>query len=381
VFDAADVTWATSAITARYAAIYKVGTAANSSPLLGYVDFGATGVTSGGTFTLTWPGNGIFAITPDPLLGSLTASGPVTVTANNQVVKDLYITNATGNGINCDGYSGVVIRNCVIKYAGGYGIYLANSLNANISHINILHTGAPDTGIGSDSNRNGIFVYLSDNATISHILSTAPSTGIYCQGSAAPHLSYIKCVNPHGPFPRGQLAQFNACPNFILEDFYSYNDTDIAWTTDNINAYGSTDGIIRRGVIYGNNFPNGSCVQIEHGSSRCAVSDVDAYKWLNTAFAVSNGTDVSYTNCHTRDSYKPDPVRGAPSSTTGLVAICYDFESPPPTTERLIYSGIQYYNLASGNGIVWDATTLITNDFTSNNFTNRTPIVPVVPSL
>jgi hypothetical protein len=60
--DAADVIWTPSTITARYAVIYKAGTAANSSPLLGYVDFGATLTTSSGTFTIAWPTSGIFTL-------------------------------------------------------------------------------------------------------------------------------------------------------------------------------------------------------------------------------------------------------------------------------------------------------------------------------
>jgi hypothetical protein len=59
-----DTAWATSAITARYAVIYKVGTAAATSPLMGYVDFGATKVSSAGTFTIAWATGGIFTITP-----------------------------------------------------------------------------------------------------------------------------------------------------------------------------------------------------------------------------------------------------------------------------------------------------------------------------
>lgn len=64
MFDAADVSWTTSAITARYAVVYKAGTAAATSPLMGYVDFGATQTSSAGTFTITWAAGGIFTITP-----------------------------------------------------------------------------------------------------------------------------------------------------------------------------------------------------------------------------------------------------------------------------------------------------------------------------
>lgn len=62
--DAADVTWTSSTITARYAVIYDAspGTAA-TNPLLAYVDFGADQTSTNGNFSITWDANGILKIT------------------------------------------------------------------------------------------------------------------------------------------------------------------------------------------------------------------------------------------------------------------------------------------------------------------------------
>lgn len=60
VFDAADTSWANSTITARGAVIYKSTGTASTSPLIGYVDFGADKVSSAGAFTITWSADGIF---------------------------------------------------------------------------------------------------------------------------------------------------------------------------------------------------------------------------------------------------------------------------------------------------------------------------------
>ncbi len=65
-FDAADLAWAASTITARYAIIYynKAGdTDHTASTLIGYVDFGADQSSVAGTFTLSWSSSGIFTIT------------------------------------------------------------------------------------------------------------------------------------------------------------------------------------------------------------------------------------------------------------------------------------------------------------------------------
>lgn len=62
-FDAADTSWAASTITARYAVVYDSTGTASTSALIGYVDFGADVVSSGGTFSITWDAAGIFTAT------------------------------------------------------------------------------------------------------------------------------------------------------------------------------------------------------------------------------------------------------------------------------------------------------------------------------
>src|SRR6478609_221606 len=58
--DAADTSWTTSTITARYAIVYDSTPASDATrPLICYVDFGADVISSGGTFQITWDATGI----------------------------------------------------------------------------------------------------------------------------------------------------------------------------------------------------------------------------------------------------------------------------------------------------------------------------------
>lgn len=61
--DAADTSWTTSTITARYAVIYKDTGSSATDPVLGYVDFGADATSTAGTFSITWDTYGIFQTT------------------------------------------------------------------------------------------------------------------------------------------------------------------------------------------------------------------------------------------------------------------------------------------------------------------------------
>ena len=60
VFDADDVTWGSSTITARGAVLYKSrGGASSADELICYIDFGADKASSAGNFTVTWNAEGI----------------------------------------------------------------------------------------------------------------------------------------------------------------------------------------------------------------------------------------------------------------------------------------------------------------------------------
>jgi len=62
--DAADTSWPSSTITARYAVIYDSTPSTDATrPLLAYVDFGADVSTTAGTFSIVWDATGIITLT------------------------------------------------------------------------------------------------------------------------------------------------------------------------------------------------------------------------------------------------------------------------------------------------------------------------------
>ena len=62
-FDADDTVWSSSTFTARYAIIYKDTGTASTSPLIGYVNFGADVSPTASDMTIQWNASGIFYIT------------------------------------------------------------------------------------------------------------------------------------------------------------------------------------------------------------------------------------------------------------------------------------------------------------------------------
>ena len=64
MLDAADASWASSTITARYAVVYDATPATDATrPLICWVDFGADVSSTAATFTITWDAAGIVTLT------------------------------------------------------------------------------------------------------------------------------------------------------------------------------------------------------------------------------------------------------------------------------------------------------------------------------
>jgi len=61
-FDAADITWATSTITARGAVLYRNTGTGSTSPLIAYFDFAEDKISSAGNFTIQWNAAGLLTL-------------------------------------------------------------------------------------------------------------------------------------------------------------------------------------------------------------------------------------------------------------------------------------------------------------------------------
>lgn len=63
VLDAADVTWANSTITARYAVVYDNTPSGDAAkPLIGYVDLVSDQASNAGNFTIEWDASGLLRV-------------------------------------------------------------------------------------------------------------------------------------------------------------------------------------------------------------------------------------------------------------------------------------------------------------------------------
>jgi hypothetical protein len=298
------------------------------------------------------------------------ASGPVKVDHDNQVIRNLVITAANGPGIDVNGYTGVRILNVVIHHKRGAGISISDSGSATIANADIVFDGAPTRGPNPGPNNNNIDCYNSPNLTVRNVRLTRGSSGIYMDRCPGAKLSLIEGHDQRGPFPRGELVQWDNSDNGLLQDFSNENPLVASWPEDNVNVYHSNNIVIRRGLLDGNNSLTGDGVMADQGSGNVVVQDVDTVRQMNGCFGAwgPGGGNVTFRNTRCRDTICKS-VRGVPAS--GGLAWSFD-----PTRTGATYRIVNgtYFNLCNPDNIVWDESMVSFKQVSHQNFAPRKPV-------
>jgi hypothetical protein len=181
------------------------------------------------------------------------------------------------------------------------------------------------------------------------------------------HLSFIEGHDFRGPFPRGQVVQWDKSSKGVLEDFSVINPPT-SWPEDNVNIYQSVDMTIRRGHIDGNNSPSGVGVIFDGNLAKGVVEDVDAIRMGNGCFSDYAGSDgVIFRRTRCRENICEDQGRGKPLSNALMWA-----GHPGYTQIRLEAS--TYFKSCNGN-TVWPVDSFAVIELKEEEFTMRAPIV------
>lgn len=320
--------------------------------------------------------------TPCNVPFTLTASGPITVSANGQVIENMFITAENANGVTVNGFSNVTICNCLIKHRGAAisGIYAASASNLTICNNNIINTGSPVAGFNSDEDQYNIFLDTGcSSVTVTSNRVENGSSGIFSHACSSVNINGLEGHNMRGgpgvTSDRGQLVQFGSCTGTcILTNFSVKNELNVAWTEDCVNVHNTPNAQISFGLIDGNNSPSGWGILCEGGSNNCVVHDCDAINWSNGAFASAGTSGTSFTNCRARDSYSPcSQNRGVPSSNS----LCFGAFS---LSSGIIFSQCIWFNLVNSSNILFNSADCAQTDITGpTSFTPRAYYVANVP--
>jgi len=299
---------------------------------------------------------------------ALAESGPIVTTQDGQVIENVHVVSAAGAAITVQGHKKVVIKNARIEHAGGPGIELgAGADDVLIQGVSIEHTGAPKSGANPSPDLVNINCFGASRPTVKSARLTRGSSGIYLLQCPDASLTFIEGHDFRGPFPRGQLVQWDKSDGGVLEDF-SVQTPATTKTDDNVNVYKSVNMQIRRGLIDGNNSPSGVGVIFDGDLGLGVVEDVDAVHMGNGCFSDYAGSDgVIFRRTRCRENICTDQGRGAPLS--NALMFC---GHPNYTQIRLEQSA--YFAACNPGNIVWPANSFAVVEVNEVDFTLRAPI-------
>lgn len=297
---------------------------------------------------------------------SLAESGPLASTSNGQIIENLRVESTSGDAISIT-HHGVVVRNVWVQHAGGLGIAIKGAADVTLENVHVRYASAPASGANASSSHNNIECNGSPGLRVQNAKLEQGSSGIYLVNCDDSHLQFIEGHDFRGPFPRGQLVQWNSSDRGMLEDFSCVNPPG-SWPEDNVNVYKSNDATIRRGFIDGNNSPSGVGVIFDGGTSTGLVEDVDAVRMGNGCFSAYAGeNDVTFrrTRCRSNICESQDG-RGAPKSNALMWA-------GSPDLSELRIEDSSYWDSCNGN-LVWPAASFELVELEEVDYTERAPL-------
>lgn len=218
---------------------------------------------------------------------ALEASGPVEVTADNQVIEGLRITADGEPGILVQNHRGVIIRDCEIHHLDGPGIEFAAADDLWIDNVIIVHDRA-DIGPHEHLDQANIKGNSSGGLVIERTRVTRGSSGIQLAGTPSAVLRMIEGHDIRGPGPPASFISVTASDEVLIEDFSCINPLDTGRAESLIELRESSNVTVRRGLLDGSNAEFGYGVlfiQTAGQQTGGLVEDVDVIRMTNGGFS------------------------------------------------------------------------------------------------
>lgn len=214
----------------------------------------------------------LFAQAGASYCGPYTVSNPIAYDGvSNITLSELDISNPNGNAIRLKNCDNITIQRCKIGSSLGNGIDLLNCTNITILDCRM------------------------DNV----------ATGVYAVNSETIKVSHIEVTNVNGPFPRGQLVQFNNVNGTGNRINYNVveNPVGTSGQEDAINLYISNGTANDPIQVIGNwirgggpSNSGGGILLGDNGGSYCVVKDNILVNPGQYGIGVSSGTNIEVAN-------------------------------------------------------------------------------------
>ena len=241
----------------------------------------------------------------DPCVDGLRDSPPVVASADGQIIEGLRIVSDGEPAISIEGFEGVVVRNCELHHRDDPGLVFRDAHDLEVRNVVVIHDGAPASGPHGDSNQANVVGSDSERVVLEHVRAVRGASGIDLENTPGAQLSFIEVHDVRGPGEAAcvRLAESDGA---LLEDFSCENPLDTARPGDLIEIEASSDCIVRRGMLDGNNAEFGYGVhftQISGQHHGGLVEDVDAIRMTNGSFSCFPfGRDITFRRTRAREN-------------------------------------------------------------------------------
>ena len=204
--------------------------------------------------------------------GTYTTSAPITWNGiSNQTISKLQITNTSGNCITLNNCSNITIEYCKLGPSKNEGVYLSNCTNITII-----------------------------NCTLANVES-----GVYAASSSGVKFTYNDVQNVQGPFPKGQMCQFDKVSGAGNSISYNVSENISGQSNpeDCISLY-KTNGTAASPVLIVGNWirgggpstSGGGIMTGDAGGSYITVQDNILVNPGQYGIAVASGTNIIVSN-------------------------------------------------------------------------------------
>lgn len=200
--------------------------------------------------------------------GNYTISAPITLeNVKDSIISGLEISNPTGDCIQLKNCSNITIKQCKLSNASG----------------------------------NGVDIYNSDSVIITDCRMDSIATGVYAQQSTKIQVYNIEVKNVIGPFPRGQMVQFNNVngPSNKINYNVAENILGESYPEDIINLYVSNGTLTDPIQVIGNwirgggpSSSGGGILAGDNGGSNVLVKDNILVDPGQYGLAIASGTNI-----------------------------------------------------------------------------------------
>ncbi len=272
-------------------------------------DSGSSGLGSGSSAMATDT-----VLPPDPSTSTtgqpgdcppLRESGPVSATADGEVIEGLRITTDGEPGISVSGYQGVTIRNCEIHHLGTSGISFAAAHDLTIENVVVVHDRT-EPGPHEHRNQANIVGSNSTGLVIDGVRVTRGSTGIELADTPGALLTMIEGHDIRGPGPPASFIYVLESNDVEIDGFSCINPLDTGRPGNLVELLESSNVTVRNGLLDGHNAEFGYGVLFEQTGGQHAgglVEDVDVIRMTNGGFSgFPSAFDLEFRRTRARDN-------------------------------------------------------------------------------